>query len=79
MDAWQFVAAETVPSQLRLLRDGLSQGQVGRQPKQLGKRAIHMLKDIVDGRDVDTISTLGIDVCTPKTAVACLTEELDAD
>ncbi|MEN8182023.1 MAG: sugar-binding protein [Myxococcota bacterium] len=66
------VATDTLPMQMELLREGLSQGQVGQRPFEMGYRAIHVLRDLHEGRPVaDPIHT-GLDVCLQENAADCL-------
>ena len=53
------------------LKDGLSQGQVGQRPFEMGYRAIYALNDIVNGKTVEDPMTVGLDVCTPETVDNC--------
>ena len=66
------VVADTLPMQMDILRDGLSHGQVGQRPYEMGYRAMFILKDIVDGKQVDDPIYTGLDVCTPENIDNCL-------
>jgi ribose transport system substrate-binding protein len=37
--------ADTLPVQMQILKDGLSHGQVGQRPFDMGYRAMFLLKD----------------------------------
>jgi ribose transport system substrate-binding protein len=62
---------ETLPMQMDLLREGLSNGQVGQRPFEMGYRAIYVLNDLTQGKSVEDPITIGLDVCTPETAASC--------
>ena len=62
---------ETMDVQMQFLKDGLSQGQVGQRPFEMGYRAIYALNDIVNGKAVEDPMTVGLDVCTPETVDSC--------
>ena len=66
------VVADTLPMQMDILRDGLSHGQVGQRPYEMGYRAMFILKDIVEGKSVDDPIYTGLDVCTPENIDSCL-------
>ena len=67
------VVADTLPMQIDLMKKGLSSGQVGQRPFEMGYKAMYFLKDIKDGKPgpSDPFYT-GLDVCTPKTADTCV-------
>jgi ribose transport system substrate-binding protein len=62
---------ETLPMQMDLLREGLSNGQVGQRPFEMGYRAIYVLNDLTQGKSVEDPITIGLDVCTPETVATC--------
>lgn len=66
------VVADTLPMQMDILKDGLSHGQVGQRPFEMGYRSIFILKDLVDGKTVDDPIYTALDVCTPDNADSCL-------
>ncbi len=66
------VVADTLPVQMEIMKDGLSLGQVGQRPYEMGYRAMFMLLDIVNGRTVNDPTYTGLDVCTPENADSCL-------
>ena len=71
--ALALVVADTLPVQIDLLKDGLSTGQVGQRPFEMGYKAIYFLKDIKDGKAPPADPTYtGLDVCTPETADTCV-------
>ena len=56
-----------------LMKKGLSAGQVGQRPFEMGYKAMYFLKDIKDGKPAPKDPTYtGLDVCTPKTADTCV-------
>ena len=68
-----FVVADTLPVQMQLLKDGLSKGQVGQRPSEMGYKTMFFLKDIKDGKPAPKDPTYtGLDVCTPETAATCI-------
>ncbi len=67
------VVADTLPIQITLMKEGLSSGQVGQRPFEMGYKAMFFLKDIKDGKAPPSDPTYtGLDVCTPKTANTCV-------
>ncbi len=66
------VVADTLPVQLDLLREGLSLGQVGQRPFEMGYRAMYILRDIREGKDVPEINYTGLDVCLPENVDSCI-------
>src|SRR6516165_810603 len=67
------VVADTLPVQMDLLKAGLSKGQVGQRPAEMGYRTMYFLKDIKDGKPAPKDPTYtGLDVCTPETAATCI-------
>jgi ribose transport system substrate-binding protein len=71
--ALALVVADTLPVQIDLMKKGLSAGQVGQRPFEMGYKAMYFLKDIKEGKPAPSDPTYtGLDVCTPKTADTCL-------
>ena len=66
------VVADTLPAQMQLMKEGLSEGQVGQRPFEMGYKAIMFLKDLKEGKTVNDPTYTGLDVCTPKTAATCI-------
>ncbi len=59
--------------QIDLMKKGLSAGQVGQRPFEMGYKSMYFLKDIKEGKPAPADPTYtGLDVCTPKTADSCL-------
>jgi ribose transport system substrate-binding protein len=71
--ALALVVADTLPIQIEAMKKGLSSGQVGQRPFDMGYKAMYFLKDIKDGKAPPADPTYtGLDVCTPKTADTCV-------
>ena len=67
------VVADTLPVQMDLMKAGLSKGQVGQRPFEMGYKTMLFLKDIKDGKAAPKDPTYtGLDVCTPTTAATCI-------
>src|SRR5687767_1224314 len=67
------VVADTLPVQIDLLKEGLSAGQVGQRPFEMGYKSIFALKDIAEGKPAPADPTYtGLDVCTAETADTCV-------
>jgi ribose transport system substrate-binding protein len=67
------VVADTLPVQIDLLKEGLSAGQVGQRPFEMGYKAMFFLKDIVEKKQNPEDPTYtGLDVCTPDNADTCI-------
>jgi ribose transport system substrate-binding protein len=65
---------ETMDVQMEFLKAGLSQGQVGQRPYEMGYRAIYVLNDLVNGKAPEDPITIGLDVCTPENIDSCKTK-----
>jgi ribose transport system substrate-binding protein len=66
------IVADTLPMQMEQLKDGLSSGQVGQRPFEMGHQAMFILKDIIEGEEVEDPIYTGLDVCTEENADTCL-------
>lgn len=67
------VVADTLPVQMDLMKEGLSLGQVGQRPFEMGYQAMYFLRDIVmDGKNPADPTYTGLDVCTPDNADSCI-------
>lgn len=66
------VVADTLPVQMELMRAGLSKGQVGQRPFEMGYKAMFFLKDLKEGKTVADPTYTGLDVCTPKNIETCI-------
>jgi ribose transport system substrate-binding protein len=71
--ALALVVADTLPVQIDLLKEGLSAGQVGQRPFEMGYKVIHAIWDMHNGKPAPADPTYtGLDVCTPETADTCV-------
>ena len=67
------VVADTLPVQMDLMKKGLSLGQVGQRPFEMGYETMGFLYEIVtDKKNPADPTYTGLDVCTPKTADTCI-------
>ena len=67
------VVADTLPVQIDLMKKGLSAGQVGQRPFEMGYKVMYSLLDMKEGKPAPKDPTYtGLDVCTPKTADTCV-------
>jgi ribose transport system substrate-binding protein len=71
--ALALVVADTLPVQIDQMKEGLSLGQVGQRPFEMGYKTMFFLKDIKEGKAAPADPTYtGLDVCTPETADTCI-------
>jgi ribose transport system substrate-binding protein len=67
------IVADTLPVQMDQMKEGLSLGQVGQRPFEMGYKTMFALRDIKDGKAPPADPTYtGLDVCTPETADSCI-------
>lgn len=66
------LVADTLPMQVEQLKDGFSNGQVGQRPFEMGYKAMFILKDLAEGKEVDDPIYTGLDVCTSENADTCI-------
>lgn len=67
------VVADTLPVQMDLMKEGLSLGQVGQRPFEMGYQSMLFLYDIVNDKKMPEDPTYtGLDVCTPENAETCI-------
>jgi ribose transport system substrate-binding protein len=67
------VVADTLPVQMDLMKAGLSKGQVGQRPFEMGYKTMFFLKDMKDGKGSPRDPTYtGLDVCTPQNVATCI-------
>ena len=59
------VSGDTLPLQLQAVREGLSSGEVGQRPFEMGYKAMYILKSIRDGKGPPGI-------CTPQNVDTCV-------
>jgi ribose transport system substrate-binding protein len=67
-----FLSADTLGMQMKQLQDGLSDGQVGQRPFEMGKLAMARLMDLVQGKKIKDPEYTGLDVCTKENAATCV-------
>jgi ribose transport system substrate-binding protein len=71
--ALALIVADTLPVQMDQMKEGLSLGQVGQRPFEMGYKTMFALRDIKDGKAAPSDPTYtGLDVCTPETADSCI-------
>jgi ribose transport system substrate-binding protein len=67
------VVADTLPVQIDQMKEGLSAGQVGQRPFEMGYRVMQAFQQMADGGAApDDPTYTGLDVCTPSTADTCI-------
>ena len=67
-----FASADTLDMQMQQLKDGLSNGQVGQRPFQMGYLAMQRLLELKNGKTLQDPEYTGLDVCTPDNVNDCL-------
>lgn len=67
-----FASADTLDMQMAQLKEGLSHGQVGQRPFEMGYKSMYFLKDLKEGKTIADPTYTGLDVCTPETADTCM-------
>jgi len=74
MDAGELsiVVADTLPMQLEQTAEGLGNGLVGQRPFEMGYQAMYVLKDIVEGAEVDDPLFTGLDICNNENIKTCV-------
>ena len=71
--ALALVVADTLPVQIDQMKEGLSLGQVGQRPFEMGYKTMMAFKDMKEGKPAPADPTYtGLDVCTPETADTCI-------
>lgn len=68
------IVADTLPMQMEQLKEGLSNGQVGQRPFEMGYRAMYIMKDLAEGKAVEDPIYTGLDVCVTDTADSCIAQ-----
>jgi ribose transport system substrate-binding protein len=67
------IVADTLPVQMDLLKAGLSLGQVGQRPFDMGFQTMNFLYQIkAEGKNPSDPTYTGLDVCTAETADTCI-------
>lgn len=71
--ALALVVADTLPVQIDQMKEGLSLGQVGQRPFEMGYKTMLALSAMKAGKPAPADPTYtGLDVCTPATAATCI-------
>jgi len=69
------VVADTLPVQIDQMKEGLSAGQVGQRPFEMGYQVMQAFQTMADGGAAPEDPTYtGLDVCTPETADTCIAQ-----
>ena len=68
------VVADTLPMQMEQLAEGMANGNVGQRPFEMGYRAMYIMKEIVEGKEVDDPIYTGLDVCDNDNHDSCLAQ-----
>jgi ribose transport system substrate-binding protein len=67
------VVADTLPVQIDQMKEGLSLGQVGQRPFEMGYKTMLALEAMKSGKPAPADPTYtGLDVCTPATVATCI-------
>ena len=71
--ALALVVADTLPVQIDQMKEGLSLGQVGQRPFEMGYKTMMALEAMKAGKPAPADPTYtGLDVCTPATVATCI-------
>ena len=71
--ALALVVADTLPVQIDQMKEGLSLGQVGQRPFEMGFKTMLALEAMKSGKPAPADPTYtGLDVCTPETVATCI-------
>ena len=71
--ALALVVADTLPVQIDQMKEGLSLGQVGQRPFEMGYKTMVALEAMKSGKPAPADPTYtGLDVCTPATVATCI-------
>jgi ribose transport system substrate-binding protein len=71
--ALALVVADTLPVQIDQMNEGLSLGQVGQRPFEMGYKTMLALQDMKAGKAAPADPTYtGLDVCTPDNVATCI-------
>jgi ribose transport system substrate-binding protein len=71
--ALALVVADTLPVQIDQMKEGLSLGQVGQRPFEMGYKVMQAFNQMASGGAAPADPTYtGLDVCTPETADTCI-------
>jgi ribose transport system substrate-binding protein len=69
--ALAIVFGDNFAPQMPLLKDGLSDFNVGQRPFEMAYKAVAALNDLTDGKTVPPLITTGLEVCTPEDTATC--------
>jgi ribose transport system substrate-binding protein len=73
--ALALVVADDLPPQIDAMKAGLSDGQVGQHPFEMGYKVMYFLKDIKEGKPAPKDPTYtDLDICTPKNVDTCISK-----
>ncbi|MFN0193518.1 MAG: substrate-binding domain-containing protein [Aestuariivirga sp.] len=71
--ALALVVADTLPVQIDQMKEGLSLGQVGQRPFEMGYKTMIAFKEMSEGKPAPADPTYtGLDVCTPENVDTCI-------
>ena len=70
--ALALVVADTLPVQIDFLKAGLSSGQVGQRPFEMGYKSMFFMMDLKAGKTVTDPTYTGLDSCTPDNVATCI-------
>ena len=71
--ALALVVADPLPVQIDQMKEGLSLGQVGQRPFEMGYKTMFALEAMKSGKPAPADPTYtGLDVCTPATVATCI-------
>jgi ribose transport system substrate-binding protein len=70
--ALALVVADTLPVQIELMKKGLSAGQVGQRPFEMGYKAPEVMISLIKGETVEDPVFTGLDECTKDNADTCI-------
>ena len=60
------VSFDTLPEELKVLKDGYCDGLIGQRPYAMGTKSIDVLNDLTDGKEVPAVVDTGVDVVTSE-------------
>jgi ribose transport system substrate-binding protein len=71
--ALALVVADTLPVQIDQMKEGLSLGQVGQRPFEMGYKTMIAFNEMANGKPAPADPTYtGLDVCTPENVDTCI-------
>lgn len=66
------IAGDTLPPQMKALKDGCSHAQIGQRPFEMGHRAPDVMIQLIKGETVEDPLYTGLDECTQENADSCV-------